>query len=202
MNQFVGADPRNVAVLEQQIPYVQGAVLEIGIGTGEILQLYDPQRVTKVYGLDPTPSMMKMARDETEKARIRGLDVELLQEGAEKISLPDDSVDTVRSGFTFCTIPALADALAEIRRVLKPDGQLVFWEHGLHADPNMQRWQRLEERLYHKWMFQGCHMTRRIPQEIRDAGFEIVDMKQVLVSRIPETWGYSWHGRAKVPSTT
>ncbi len=196
MNHLVGSDPRNVAVVQQQIAHVQGTVLEIGIGTGAILQLYDPAQVTQVYGLDPTPSMIEMSQGEAEKARTRGLAVELLQEGAEAISLPDHSVDTVFSTFTLCTIPDLPAALAEMRRVLKPDGHLVFWEHGLHTDPKMQRRQRWEAPL-HKWMFQGCHMTRQIPAVIRNAGFEIVEMEQMALARCPQHWGYSWYGRAK-----
>ena len=122
-----------------------------------------------VIALDPSPKLLSMA----EKA-ISGvsLPVELLRSSAEAIPLADESVDTLVTTWTLCSIPDVARALSEMRRVLKPTGRLLFVEHGRANDPNVLRWQ---DRLTPLWrrIAGGCHLNRAIGQLIEDAGFRI-----------------------------
>ena len=90
--------------------------------------------------------------------------------------LPDDSCDTALSTWTLCTIPDVAVALGEVRRVLKPRGTLHFVEHGLAPDENVQRWQHRLEPMQ-KRLFGGCHLTRSIADLLSDAGFEITEVE-------------------------
>ena len=125
-----------------------------------------------VIALDPSPKLLSMA----EKA-ISGvsLPVELLRSSAEAIPLADESVDTLVTTWTLCSIPDVARALSEMRRVLKPTGRLLFVEHGRANDPNVLRWQ---DRLTPLWrrIAGGCHLNRAIGQLIEDAGFRIERM--------------------------
>ena len=192
MNKHMARYPDTVEMAGNLAGLAEGTVLEIGIGSGGGLGMYDASKVSKVYGLDPHPRMIRMASVEAAKAEF---DVELLQVSAEEIPLPDHGVDTVLTMATFCTIPDLHRALGEIRRVLRDEGKLVFFEHGIAPDARVQRWQRLEEPL-HKWMFQGCHLTRNIPRSMQEGGFEIRDMNQGYIRGFPKSWAYCCWGFA------
>ncbi len=109
------------------VPQAEGTVLEIGIGTGFNLPYYDPARVTRVIGLDPSEASWKLAG---ERARNLPFPVEFVGLPGEQIPLDDNSVDTVLVTFSLCTIPDPVKALEGMRRVLKPSGKLVFCEHG------------------------------------------------------------------------
>lgn len=105
----------------------EGRVLEIGIGSGLNLPFY-PARVSEIIGLDPSVQLAAMARQAAERS---SLPVSLVEGSAEAIPLDDASVDTVVTTWTLCSVPAAGIALQEVRRVLKPGGQLLFVEHGL-----------------------------------------------------------------------
>jgi ubiquinone/menaquinone biosynthesis C-methylase UbiE len=100
------------------------------------------------------------------------LDVSFIEASAENIPLDDNSVDTVLVTYSLCTIPAAVTALAEMHRVLRPEGQLIFCEHGHAPDENVQRWQR---RLNPVWkrFGGGCNLNRHIPDLLRQGGFKI-----------------------------
>jgi ubiquinone/menaquinone biosynthesis C-methylase UbiE len=160
---------RNKADAEERaklIPLASGVVLEIGIGSALNLRVYGPS-VEKVYGVDPSYELWKIGRRHVEAARFP---VEFLRSSAERIPLADALVDTVVSTWTLCTIPDTTLALAEIKRVLKPGGQLLFVEHGLAPDPSVRAWQ---DRLTPTWkrVAGGCHMNREIDRLIGAAGF-------------------------------
>ena len=149
-----------------------GQVLEVGIGSGLNLPLYSDQ-ATEIIGLDPSRRLLSMAH---EAAARLGRPTELVDGTAEAIPLPDRSVDTVVSTWTLCTIPNAARALEEMRRVLKPDGRLLFAEHGRSTDSGVRRWQ---DRLTPIWkrIGGGCHLNRPIEQLIGEAGFRIDHVK-------------------------
>ena len=154
------------------VPRARGVVLEIGVGSGLNLPFYDPGRVTRVLGLDPSPAMLRRAE---QAAGAVPLDVELLKAPAEAIPLDDHSVDTVLSTYTLCSIPDLAAALHEMARVLAPGGRLLFAEHGAAPDPGVHRWQRLVTPLWRR-LGGGCRLDRRIPEHLEKAGFRIADL--------------------------
>jgi SAM-dependent methyltransferase len=126
----------------QIVPHAQGTVLEIGVGPGVNLPLYDPAKVKKLYALEPNPGMLKRAE---EQRRLTKLDVEFLDLPGEKIPLHDASVDTIASTFNLCTIPGVADAIRGLARVIRPGGQFLFFEHGLSPDLPVRRWQQRTE---------------------------------------------------------
>jgi ubiquinone/menaquinone biosynthesis C-methylase UbiE len=166
----------------------QGRVLELGIGSGLNLAHYGPA-VTGIVGVDPSAELLAMAR-----RRAEGRPVTLLEASAESLPLPDASIDTVVTTWTLCSVPDAARALAEVRRVLRPGGALLFVEHGRAPSPRVARWQ---DRLDRPWgcIAGGCHLNRRIDALIADAGLGIEQLQQGHVPGPPtHTWFYE--GRA------
>jgi len=146
----------------------QGRVLDVGIGSGLNLPLYPPQ-VREIFGLDPSPWLLARAH---KNAQHTPPPVQLLEASAERIPLADRSMDTVVLTWTACSIPDVATALDEMRRVLKPGGRLLFVEHGRAPEPGVARWQ---DRINPFWrpIAGGCHLNRKIDDLLVDAGFRI-----------------------------
>jgi ubiquinone/menaquinone biosynthesis C-methylase UbiE len=149
---------------------LHGEVVEIGFGSGLNVPHYPPA-VTGVAAIEPADVGWKLAEERvaasTTPIRRTGLD-------GQSLPLPDDSCDSAISTWTLCTIPDVAGALQEVRRVLKPGGTFCFVEHGLAPDEKVQRLQHRLEPLQ-KRLFGGCHLTRRIADLITGAGFTIVE---------------------------
>ena len=143
-----------------------GTVLEIGVGPGVNFLHYDPSRVTKIYALEPNPGMIRLAERQQRRTH---LDIDFLDLPGERIPLKDESVDTVVSTFTLCTIPGVLDAIRGIGRVLRPDGKFIFFEHGISPDCTIRRWQRLSEPIPH-FLIEGCYITRDIPSLLTEGG--------------------------------
>jgi ubiquinone/menaquinone biosynthesis C-methylase UbiE len=169
-----------------------GRVLEIGIGSGRNLPFYDAANIETVIGLDPSAEMLAMAR---ERSRELAFPVEFVQLGSEEIPLEDHSVDTVLLTFALCTIPDTEAALAQMRRVLKPGGELVFCEHGRAPDTNIQKWQDRINPLW-KRCCGGCNLNRKIPELIRAGGFRINRIEQTYLPETPRIAGYRYLGTA------
>jgi ubiquinone/menaquinone biosynthesis C-methylase UbiE len=150
------------------IPSARGCVLEIGVGSGLNLPFY-AENARRVIGLDPSPRLLSMAR---EAAGAIARPLELLEGTAEAIPLDTDSIDTVVTTWTLCSIPDISRALTEVRRVLRPAGRLLFIEHGRSPDGSVGRWQ---DRLTPCWkrIGGGCHLNRPISQLIEESGFRI-----------------------------
>lgn len=190
-------NPKPIAEIRQRIiPSAQGEVLEIGVGTGVNFPHYDLTKVNKLYALEPNHGMVRRAEEQQRRTK---LNVEFIDLPGERIPLGDASVDTVVSTFTMCTIPGVAEAIRGIHRVLKPGGQLIFFEHGLSPDPAVRRWQQRSEPLF-KLAFEGCHVTRHIPSLIRDGGFQIEELNEAYLAPFPKSGSYSYWGLARVQS--
>jgi ubiquinone/menaquinone biosynthesis C-methylase UbiE len=153
---------------ERVIGAAEGRVLEIGVGSGRNLPFYRPP-VREVLALEPAPRPVSMARG---ASRASLIPVNFLEASAEAIPLDQHSVDTVVTTWTLCSIPLVPIALAEMRRVLRPGGRLLFVEHGLAPDEGVRRWQ---DRLTPIWRScaGGCHLNRPIRTMIEAAGFRI-----------------------------
>jgi ubiquinone/menaquinone biosynthesis C-methylase UbiE len=162
---------------EKVVPRAEGRVLEIGIGSGLNIPLYDHRRVTHLWGLDPSADMWSIAE---KNAARHHLEAEFIESGAESIPLDSNSADTVVMTYTLCTIPETQRALAEIRRVLKPGGNLLFCEHGEAPDRDVLRWQN---RLNPVWkrLAGGCHLNRPIPRLLEQAGFNFPDLQTMYI---------------------
>ena len=161
----------------QVVPMASGQVLEVGIGSGRNLPFYDPRKVDRLYGVDPSAEMWKLSGGETDRYSFP---VEFLRASAETIPLEAGSVDSVVVTYSLCTIPDVAGALREMRRVLRADGNLYFCEHGLSPDPEVSRWQRRLNPIW-KRLGGGCHLDRDIPTLIRAGGFIIDDIKAMYI---------------------
>jgi ubiquinone/menaquinone biosynthesis C-methylase UbiE len=176
---------------EKVVPQARGRVLEIGIGSGLNLSYYDRARVERLWGLDPSEELRRMAR---ERARAAGIEVDFLGLPGEQIPLEDQSIDTVVSTYTLCTIPDVSRALGEMRRVLAPGGVLVFSEHGRAPDAGVARWQDRLDRVWGK-IAGGCHLNRSIGDLIGAAGFRL-DTLDTMYLPGPRPFTYTFWGRA------
>jgi SAM-dependent methyltransferase len=188
----LGDPPPILKIRRQIIRFAQGNVLEIGVGSGANFVHYDSAKVNKLYALEPNPGMIRLAERRQRKTE---LDVEFLDLPGERIPLEDNSVDTVVSTFTLCTIPGILEAIQEIMRVLKPNGKLIFFELGLSPDPKVQRWQKRLGPL-HSWLFEGLYLTRDIPMLLAQGGFQIEKMETGYLAQFPKSSSYCWWGIA------
>jgi len=156
------------------VPRAVGSVLEIGIGSGLNLPFYDPARVQAVWGLDPSPEMRALAGNNAWPQDIR---VRFIEGSSEAIPLADASADSVMVTYTLCTIPDIAAALKEMNRVLRPNGELIFCEHGAAIDTGIRRWQDRLDPIWTRFTG-GCHINRDMPALIEEAGFRIAVLEQ------------------------
>lgn len=173
------------------VPAAAGEVLEIGAGSGLNLPFYGPQ-VRRLHALEPSEALLRMTSRKLPGAHFP---VELLRGSAEEIPLADRSIDTVVTTWTLCSIPDVAKALREARRVLRPGGSLLFVEHGHAPDASVAAWQRRIEPFW-KPLAGGCHLTRRIDRLIREAGFEIFALENEYLKG-PRPLTYTYCGRAR-----
>lgn len=172
------------------IPTATGSVLEIGIGSGLNLPFYTPA-VTRLHGVDPSPELLAMARKKAERLAIP---VELSCRSAEQLAVDSGSIDTVVMTWVLCSIPNPLEALREMKRAMKPDGRLLFVEHGFSPDPKVQAWQRRLNPIWRR-IAGGCNLDRRIDELIRSASFSIAQL-QTMYLQGPRPLTYTYEGFA------
>ena len=179
---------------EKVVPQASGTVLEIGIGTGLNLPYYDARRVERLIGLDPSQESWELA---AERAAHLEFDVEFIGLPGEQIPLEDESVDTVLVTFALCTIPDPIAALHGMARVLRPQGKLIFCEHGHAPDSGVSKWQ---DRINPMWrrIVGGCNLNRNIPQLLTQGGFAIDELEQMYLPSTPKVAGYNYWGSASL----
>jgi ubiquinone/menaquinone biosynthesis C-methylase UbiE len=173
---------------------LHGEVVEVGFGSGLNVPHYPPA-VATVHAVEPADLGWKLAAKRLAASPTR---VERTGLDGQAIPLPDDSCDTALSTWTLCTIPDVAAALGELRRVLKPGGTLHFVEHGLAPDAEVQRRQHRWEPLEKK-VAGGCHFTRPIVRLLTDAGFEIRELDEFYEKGTPKFAGADSLGVAESP---
>ncbi len=172
---------------------VHGEVLEIGGGTGANLPHY--RSAERVVVTEPDPFMREKLLSKLAQAQVP---VEVSDAGAQKLPFGDDSFDAVVSTLVLCTVPDQRAALAEIQRVLRPEGALIFMEH-VRGSGRVARWQDRIEPLWRR-LFAGCHPNRDTVAAIEAAGFRLENFERFdppvpLSSFVPHVQGI-----ARVPA--
>jgi SAM-dependent methyltransferase len=171
-----------------------GDVVELGFGSGHNVPFY-PSAVTRVTAVEPSDVGWRLAAE-----RLKAATVPVRRSGLDGQSLPfpDHGFDAALSTWTLCTIPDVAAALREVRRVLRPGGTLHFLEHGLAPDERVRRWQRRLEPVEYR-LLGGCHLTRRIVDLLADAGFTVGQVDVFYERGAPKFAGADSLGTAVSP---
>ena len=171
MYQRVAAAAEQAGAAEHRIRLLAGltgTVVEVGAGNGMNFSHY-PTTVTEVIAVEPEPFLRSHAE---QAARDASVPIRVVDGNAARLPLGDASVDAGVASLVLCSVKDQSAALAELSRVIKPGGQLRFYEHVAAHDP---RWARRQRRIDPIWtrFAGGCHLTRDTEQAIRDAGFVI-----------------------------
>lgn len=184
----------SVAALRAEVvPLAEGRVFELGAGGGLNQRFYDRAKVTKFVGLDPSGKLLDFARA---SAHDKGLEADIRQGVGEAIPFDDQDFDSVVCTFTMCSVSEQARVLAEMRRILKPGGRLLFLEHGRAPDTGVYRWQRRIEPLW-KNVLGNCHLTREVAPAIERAGFVLERVEHRYMEKIPRFAGFVEWGVAR-----
>ncbi len=157
-----------------------GRTLDVGAGTGANLGLY-PDAVTGLVLAEPDPHMVKRLRRRLEGS---GDGAEVVEAPAEQLPFADSSFDTAVFTLVLCTVPNPAAALAEVARVLRPGGTMLFLEHVRSEQPAVARWQ---DRLEKPWRFlgDGCHCNRDTVATIEASPLALVHVERDRMPKAP-----------------
>lgn len=178
---------------EKIIPYVEGRVLEIGVGTGLNIPFYDASNVDYVMGIDPEIANWKEGKIDVSKLPF---EYDFAQAYAENIPADNHSFDSVVITYTLCSIPVIGLAFEEIRRIIKPSGTLYFCEHGKAPDKAVLKWQNNINPIWKK-IGGGCNLNRDIPSLILESGFKIENLEEMYITGW-KPLSYNYWGSAKV----
>ena len=183
--------PEMTQIRATQVPKARGRVLEVGVGSGLNLPFYEPG--TQVFAVDPSEELQVYAR---QVAQANGTDVLFAAQSGEAIPADNNSFDAAVITWTLCTIPDAGKALEEVRRVLKPQGRLVFAEHGVSPEPGVAKWQN---RINPVWrsLAGGCNLNRSPEQLLSQAGFTFDELKCGYIAG-PKFATYTYQGVASV----
>lgn len=170
---------------------LRGDVIEIGFGAGRNLEYY-PDTVTRVTAIEPSPVMRRRAEGQIKTSHVvvtfGGLD-------GQRLDLPENSFDAGVVTFSLCTIPDPTLALQELRRVVRPGGELRVLEHGLSPDPKVASWQRRLDG-FEQVVADGCHLTRDVMALVSQSGWSITDSYSRYAPG-PKPWTYFTSIRAR-----
>lgn len=190
MMEFSMSQPLFAKYRQELLANVSGEVLEIGFGTGLNLPHY-PCTVEKLTIIDPNPGMKKYAQKRIEASAI-SVESQILN--SEKLPMADNSFDSVVSTWTLCSIANVDRAIAEIHRVLKPEGKFFFLEHGLSQESRVQTCQNILTPVQ-KIIADGCHLNRNIKQLVANK-FKNLKIEEFYAPNLPKFVGYMYKGIA------
>ena len=188
------AQPQIMKARSRIVPQASGDVLELGCGGGINMEFFDPAKITRFCGIDPSPGLLERSHA---AAKAKGMDADIRGGIGEAIPFADGEFDTVLVTFTLCSVQEQMRVLAEMRRVLKPGGKALFLEHGGAPDVSVQKWQRRIEPMW-KHIGGGCHLTRPISGAYEAAGFKIANVEKGYMPKTPRPMGWVEWGEARV----
>ena len=184
------SQPPMTKLRSRYVSQAAGRVLEVGIGSGLNLSHYGCA-VESITGVDPAEALTRKAKERADRIRA---EVAVIGVSGESIPVRSESFDTVVCTWTLCSIPDPQAAIAEMYRALKPDGKLIFVEHGQSPEPKISKWQhRIEP--YWKVVAGGCHLTRRIDDLVTAGGFAIKSFESGYQTG-PKIAAFMMHGIA------
>jgi len=162
---------------------LSGRVVEVGAGNGLNFGHY-PTTVDEVVALEPEPHLRSLAE---EAAAAAPVDVRVIDAVGQDLPFDDASFDVAVTSLVLCEVPDQASALAELHRVVRPGGELRFYEHVLASDPGMARFQRFADRTFWPRLSGGCHAARDTASAIEAAGFHIESCDSFRFAASPAT---------------
>ena len=176
---------------------LSGRVLELGAGAGSNFEHY-PATVDEVLAVEPEPYLREQAAAAAARANVR---IEVVDGVADSLPADDGSFDAAIACLVLCSVPDQAHALAELRRVLRPGGELRFYEHVLSHRSAVARSQRAVDRVFWPRAFGGCHTARDTPAAVEAAGFVVEEQRRLWVNPVPSAFPVATHaiGRARRP---
>ena len=152
---------------KELVTELRGHVLEIGAGTGRNLEHY--RELDRLVLAEPDPHMRRRLAQKVAQTSVARA-VELVSWSAEHLEAESSSFDAVVCTLVLCSVRDVKQSLEEIRRVLRPEGKLVFLEHVAAEDASRLAWQRRTEPVW-KLVAGNCHLCRETARSIEDAGF-------------------------------
>ena len=173
------------------IPNAEGRVLEIGIGSGLNLELYDQNKVSEIFSVDPDNVLLNKAR---RRAKLNNISLNIESLSAEELPFESNSFDTVVSTYTLCSIKNADKALSEVNRVMKNGSKFIFSEHGKAPDENILKWQKRLNPIWSR-IAGGCHLDIDIPSIISQSNFKIPEIQSTYVPG-PKFAAYHYWGYA------
>jgi ubiquinone/menaquinone biosynthesis C-methylase UbiE len=174
------------------IPFAEGNVLEIGIGSGLNIPLYDTDLVKKIVGVDPSAAMHSLAKERINESPVS---IEFISADAAEIPLQDQSIDTIVCTYTLCSVSNPQQVLKEVKRLLKLGGKFLFSEHGNAPDESVVKFQHKLEPIW-KFLADGCHLTRSIPDLLDESDMKIDKIETMYLPKTPRFVGYNYWGMA------
>ena len=169
------------AYRDELLAGLSGRVVEVGAGSGANFPHYPPE-VTEVVAVEPEAYLRDQA---VTAAAGTAVNVTVLDGIADALPLADASCDAAVACLVLCSVPDQASALAELRRVLKPGGELRFYEHVRARSPRMVRAQRIADRTVWPRAFGGCHTARDTVAAIERAGFALERHRDLRPESLP-----------------
>ncbi|MFF7472008.1 methyltransferase domain-containing protein [Streptomyces sp. NPDC008092] len=176
------------AIRERLLSGLSGRVIEIGAGNGLNFARY-PGSVAEVVAIEPERTLRQLAAEAAVRADVP---VDVVPGAAEALPVKSEAFDAAVFSLVLCSVRDVQRALAEVRRVLRPGGELRFFEHGAGGGPAMRLTQRALDRTVWPLLGGGCHLSREPVAELRAAGFELGPYRRVFLPengpRLPSSY--------------
>lgn len=195
LNDLVCSEPAIAQLRRETLAAATGRVVEIGFGTGLNLPHY-PAGVSELVAVEPNAGMVDRSDARVQAAAFP---VRIIKGSAEALPFRDGEFDTAVSTLTLCSVTDPAQALAQLRRVLRPGGRLLLLEHGLAPEPGVARWQHRLDGLQ-QVLACGCHLVRPMAALLTAQGFETRQLRQFYLAGVPRPHGWMTLAEAVRPA--